>query len=189
MIEIIASTSLWIYLTIGVIFIIIDIFLLNSEILIWIGVTFFCLAIIRYFEFSGLFILSSFPIILIVILFSVNSIGLNLTKNQNENTLVGNIEGSSGTIITNNRSVVNQEYVHHSNSEAIIADGRDNIKEKYSEIDGDLYENMAIAVIDGHGEWKVKSDSSVNLVAGNDIVVVKKKGRYLLVNQVNKEDI
>ena len=48
---------------------------------------------------------------------------------------------------------------------------------------------MAVAVIEGHGEWRVKSESDTNLVVGHDILVLKKKGNYLIVKPTEKKEV
>jgi membrane protein implicated in regulation of membrane protease activity len=89
----------WIYLTIGTVLIIIDILLINTEVLIWIGVSIFGVACLRFFDFPGLVLLSSFPIFLTLLLLTSRTLLKKTYQNvKNDKSIVGVIEGAEGVV-------------------------------------------------------------------------------------------
>ena len=150
MIEFVENINPWIYLTIGVAFIILDVLAFNSETLMWIGGSFFGVGILKYFDASGLVLLSSFPIFLLIFLFGARKLILKSSPKKNS-SLVGNVVGAKGRII----------------------------KISSSE------EKMAVAEIEGHGEWNIRTNSEIELFVGKSVEVIEMKVNYLLVNQIN----
>tara|TARA_B100000949_G_scaffold11700_1_gene8937 strand:- start:90 stop:413 length:324 start_codon:yes stop_codon:yes gene_type:complete len=98
MIEVVENINPWIYLAIGVAFIILDVLAFNSETLMWIGGSFFGVGILKFFDASGLVLLSSFPIFLLIFLFGARKLILKSSPKKNS-SLVGNVVGAKGRII------------------------------------------------------------------------------------------
>ena len=44
---------------------------------------------------------------------------------------------------------------------------------------------MAVAEIEGHGEWNIRTNSETELFVGKSVEVIEMKVNYLLVNQIN----
>jgi membrane protein implicated in regulation of membrane protease activity len=106
--EYIEHLSHWIYFAIAVLFIIVDIFLLTTEILILIGGSIFIVGILRWFDVSGIYMLISFPVSLFILTLGYRKIMISSKSNQLKSGIVGNIIGMEAEVISieNNRGKI-----------------------------------------------------------------------------------
>lgn len=98
MFEFLATTSPWVYLSIGIILFVIDISQTQTEYLLWIGVSVAYLAPLQYFGLDGNLLATFFSLGLFLNLRFLRKWLLLSSKSQDIHAITENIVGLTGTI-------------------------------------------------------------------------------------------
>ncbi len=96
LLTLIENTPTWVFLTIGLTFILVDLFIINTSYFIVIGLSIMMVGGLSFLKYSGLFQLASFPIFLILNLLLIRKFFIDFSSN-NELGADG-IIGASGKI-------------------------------------------------------------------------------------------
>jgi len=98
--EYIEHLSSWIYFSIAVIFIIIDIFVISTEVLILVAGSFFVLGFLRIFDTNGMVMLMSFPTSLFILTLGYRKLIKHSRESNQRSGIVGSINGMEAEVIS-----------------------------------------------------------------------------------------